>query len=473
MTLRLSVISEHGSRLGPHSTKVFGVHGGSIGRGADNEWILPDPERYLSGKHARVDFRAGAYVLVDTSSNGTYVNGAQAPLGKHNDYMLRDGDFVRLGEYELLVTIDKNNDFPPDADAIVAYDGLAPSAAAAKATANDLGAELDVSALLDSEDPLNSPMNAPMNVPMNAESGTRSRNSHGPSTTENWSAFPPTRSEPAEAESATPWHMMTRPLKMEQKPVMAAAAPDPAALPPVARAATAAHAQPLPVLFEDDAEVEVEAGVAAFCRGAGIDLRSFTGEARTAALQLAGQLLRECLSGLQDLTQSNRNDLHARFRVAPPPREASESPLNFARGMNDALIRLLTNPSTRAGSVEAIRDSFKELKAQNAASMSAMHAAFEAFLERVDPKELLERFEGTAKRGVFGSQNKGRYWDLYTEMFAGLVQRPTDGFPHAFAEAFVKTYEARLKALTPPRRSPFGADRNGTSGPDDRALGEL
>ena len=97
MTLRLSVVSEHGIRLGAQSTKVFGVHGGSIGRGTDNEWILPDPERYLSGKHARIDFRAGTYVLVDTSSNGTYVNGAQVPLGKYHDYVLRDGDYVRLG----------------------------------------------------------------------------------------------------------------------------------------------------------------------------------------------------------------------------------------------------------------------------------------------------------------------------------------------------------------------------------------
>jgi type VI secretion system FHA domain protein len=111
------------TRLGALSTKVFGVHGGSIGRGTDNEWILPDPERYLSGKHARVDFRAGNYVLVDTSSNGTYVNGAQVPLGKYHDYLLKDGDYVRLGEYELLVSIDKSNDFPPDQSAIVAYDG--------------------------------------------------------------------------------------------------------------------------------------------------------------------------------------------------------------------------------------------------------------------------------------------------------------------------------------------------------------
>jgi type VI secretion system FHA domain protein len=112
MTLRLSVVSEHGIHLGAQSTKAFGGHGGTIGRGTDNDWILPDPERYLSAKHARVDFRAGAYVLIDLSLNGTYVNGAEVPLGKHRDHILKDGDYVRVGGYDLYVSID-----PPQFDA--------------------------------------------------------------------------------------------------------------------------------------------------------------------------------------------------------------------------------------------------------------------------------------------------------------------------------------------------------------------
>src|ERR1700734_186850 len=167
MALRLRVVSEHSTRLGPLATKVFGVHGGTIGRATDNEWILPDPDRYLSGKHARVDFRAGTYVLVDTSSNGTYVNGAQVPLGKYHDYLLRDGDYIRLGEYELLVSIDKSNDFPPEESAIVAYDGATHSSAVKKSTANDLGADLDLSQLLEPSD-----LSA-------ADSGVRPRDAYG------------------------------------------------------------------------------------------------------------------------------------------------------------------------------------------------------------------------------------------------------------------------------------------------------
>ena len=54
----------------------------------------------------------------------------------------------------MLVSIDKGNDFPPDPDAVVAYDGQSPSSAVKKSTANDLGADLDLSQLLEPSDQL-------------------------------------------------------------------------------------------------------------------------------------------------------------------------------------------------------------------------------------------------------------------------------------------------------------------------------
>jgi type VI secretion system protein len=440
MTLRLSVVSEHGIRLGPQSTKVFGVHGGTIGRSTDNAWILPDPDRYLSGKHIRIDFRAGAYVLVDTSSNGTYVNGSQVPLGKYHDYVLKDGDYLRLGEYELLVTIDKSNDFPPDAAAIVAYDGQpGASAAVKKSTANDLGADLDLSSLLEPSD--------------SGARGVPARNAYGQSV----GAAPREPAAPPAESGGTPWHMMTRPLKVDAKAEAIAAAAAAASLRPQAPTLSP---PPGPALYEGDFDL----GLAAFCRGAGIDPRNISSGARDGALQLAGQLLREAVLGLMDLNQS-RNEFRNRFRMPPPPpSDGPESPLNFSHGVDEALLRLLTTSSTRPGSVDALRDNFKELKAQNAASLGASRAAFEEFIGRVDPKELEERFERATKRGVFGQQNKSKYWELYAEMFAGLTQRPPDGFPHVYTEAFAKAYEAKLKAAMPARRSPFAGDPSDSAG---------
>ena len=443
MALRLRVVSEHSTRLGAQSTKVFGVHGGTIGRATDNEWILPDPERYLSGKHARVDFRAGAYVLVDTSSNGTYVNGAQVPLGKYHDYALKDGDYIRLGEYELLVSIDKSNDFPPEEGAIVAYDGQTASSAIKKSTANDLGADLDLSQLLEPSD---------LSI---ADSGNRPRDSYG-------QPVPRREDKKVEAEgSATPWHMMTRPLKVEAQKLEAQKFES------VSQLSLSRSQTPAVALYEGDFDI----GLAAFCRGAGIEPRSISTEARGAALQLAGQLLREAVLGLMDLNQG-RSEFRNKFRIAAPAADGSESPLNFSKGVDEALVRLLTTLSTRAGSVEAIRDNFRELKTQNSATLVATRAAFEDFLSRVDPKELEERFERASKRGVFGGQNKAKYWDLYSELFAGLAQRPADGFPHLFTETFTKVFEAKVRALNPPRRGSFDTDPPEPADPDSQAVGD-
>jgi type VI secretion system protein ImpI/type VI secretion system protein len=237
--------------------------------------------------------------------------------------------------------------------------------------------------------------------------------------------------------------MMTRPVRVEP-------------IPAVTRSAG-------PALYEGDYDL----GLAAFCRGAGIDPRNITSEARGAALQLAGQLLRETVLGLMDLNHG-RNEFRNRFRMAGPPSDGPDSPLNLSKGVDEALVRLLTKLSTRSGSVEAVRDNFRELKAHNAATLASTRAAFEEFLSRVDPKELEDRFDRATKRSVFGSQNKGKYWDLYAEMFAGLSQRSADGFPHVFTEAFAKAYEAKVRALAPPRRAPF-ADRGDLADPTQAA----
>jgi len=328
-------------------------------------------------------------------------------LGKYHDYSLKDGDYIRLGEYELLVSIDQSNDFPPEESAIIAYDGQAPSSAIKKSTANDLGADLDLSQLLE-----------PSGLSI-SESGSRPRDLYGQS-------LPPLDQpgNSGETPGATPWHMMTRPLKVDTpKPsTVIENAPSPNLSRSVSIGAQSLAA-PSVALYEGDFDV----GLSAFCRGAGIEPRSVSTEARGAALQLAGQLLREAVLGLMDLNHG-RNEFRNKFRIPAPPADGPESPLNLSKGVDEALVRLLTNLSTRAGSVDAIRENFREHKAQNTAAMTAMRAAFEEFLSRLNPKELEERFERAGKRGVFGGQSKAKNWDLYAELFGGLAQRPPMGF---------------------------------------------
>jgi len=149
MALKLAIVSEQRAPLGARSSIVFGVGGGSIGRAHDNDWVLPDPERYLSAHHARVRFDDGAFQLYDTSTNGVYVNDHTEALGRRASHTLRDGDQLRLGTYQIAVSIDAEGHEAPEASAVFPVPAAAaPVAAAGHAGASDLGADLSMGDLL-------------------------------------------------------------------------------------------------------------------------------------------------------------------------------------------------------------------------------------------------------------------------------------------------------------------------------------
>src|SRR5262245_48522444 len=154
MALKLRVISDHYKALGKRSSRLFGVTGGRIGRAQDNDWILPDPDRYVSSHHAKVGFRSGQWILEDTSTNGVFINGSDTPASVAGVYALQDGDRLRLGDYEILVSIDERNDFPADATGQSPIPPkVKPGASASVPTlSEDLGEELDITDLL--SDPL-------------------------------------------------------------------------------------------------------------------------------------------------------------------------------------------------------------------------------------------------------------------------------------------------------------------------------
>ena len=80
----------------------------SIGRLDTCDWMLMDPDKYLSGMHVIIEERNNGYTLIDKSSNGVYINDAQEPVGKGNSIILHDGDMVYLGEYSIMATISAN-----------------------------------------------------------------------------------------------------------------------------------------------------------------------------------------------------------------------------------------------------------------------------------------------------------------------------------------------------------------------------
>src|SRR5262245_55065748 len=238
MALRLKIVSDNAASAGEHARWTFGVNGGRIGRNSSNDWVLRDPERYVSGRHAEIEHKGGVWLLRDTSTNGTYVNGSDEALGPDRLHQLSSGDRLRIGEYEIEVEITGGNDFP------------------ARETPPVGEADLDAS----------------FEVKSFISTGRRERAALGR----------------ARADAPAP--------RVPPPPAQPAAPPQ---VPP-ARASE---------------EQQLWPGLAALCRGAGIDPLSLPTEARAKALQQAGQLLRETLVGFTELART-RADFASEFAIS-------------------------------------------------------------------------------------------------------------------------------------------------------------
>jgi type VI secretion system FHA domain protein len=71
----------------------------NIGRGAENDWVLADPDRTLSKNHCRIDASDGGFMLTDLSTNGVFLAGAGQPVGRGRSCALEQGDSFMIGPY--------------------------------------------------------------------------------------------------------------------------------------------------------------------------------------------------------------------------------------------------------------------------------------------------------------------------------------------------------------------------------------
>jgi len=425
MTLRLRVVSDQRRSLADRSSAVFSVEGGTIGRSADNDWVLPDPLRYVSAHHARVQFREGHFYLQDVSTNGVYVNDDMEPLSKRGSsgYRLVNGDVLRIGEYHIVAALEAQR-----AAAAAAQED--PAAAAVPTSIHSLRSldrspERDIGAVLNLDDLL---------VPYPRRDPVLPVNAYG------------------QAVESAP----VRALAEEVPLIEAEAAPAAAGAPPADPEAQA-HNERMARLAEAVARepksgngvmalADVHSGLDAFCRGAGIDIEKLPADAQSRLLHLAGRLFRETLVGLKDVERTRANTRN-RYRIETPPREPDDPRPSLADSMvEDLLVELFVqHEDRRLDSVQWLREVVGEAKQHEQATSQATRAAFVEFLGRLDPAELEARFERAARRGKARSADKAQYWELFVNFYRNLIEMPADHLPHTFVEAFGSAYREALK----------------------------
>jgi type VI secretion system protein len=426
--LRLRIVSDQRRTLADRSTAIFSVEGGTIGRSADNDWVLPDPMRYVSAHHARVQFREGHFYLQDVSTNGVYVNDDMEPIAKRGSsgYRLENGDIIRMGQYQIVAALEMRAAQEDAVDAV-------PTSIHALRTLGRPG-ERDIGAPLNLGELLTPAIDLDPVLPVTAYGQAVNSGSVRRLARDEDSGELALHEEAADPDSAT------------ANDAAALAADDSGSLAQrMARLAAAVGREPrngAGVIGLD----EVHTGLDAFCRGAGVDPAALPADAQGRLLHLAGRLFREALVGFKDLERT-RTETRNRYRIElPPPEHDDPRPSLANSAVEDLLIALFVqHEGRRLDSVQWLREAIAEAKLHEKAQAQATRAAFIEFLDRLDPAELEARFERAARRGKARSADKEHYWELFTTFYRNLIEMPADHLPHTFVEAFAAAYREALK----------------------------
>lgn len=438
--------------------------GGSLGRAPGNTCVLPDPDRFISGRHAAISFKSGKFIITDTSTNGLYFEGNLNPLGRDNSAELADGQRLVLGDYTLEVTIEDEplpmGSSPFD---VTEKPATADPFAAKPATKDNFFAEQEKKApppWQTDEPALASGPSQGSNDFFSSPAGTDSQQDKftGASAPDNV----PSDNQFFSAPDSIPedWDILSdsEPAsdKPEPAPIPPKEAPPQPAPPPVQepQAPTESFAVPAPGASSPPrTQAPTPSGAfSSFVKGADIEQLNIPQSSADNAMQLSGELLRTALEGLMQMLRA-RSEVKSEFRMQQTTIRAVENnPLKFSVSVDDALKQMLqpTNPAYLPPK-EALNEALDDIEAHQLAVMAGIQAALSAMLKRFDPQALQQHFEQKSGRSLLESK-KAWYWEQYEEKYQKILAEAEDSFQELFGEAFSKAYEEQVEKLSVSRK---------------------
>ncbi len=402
----------------------------TIGRGSECDWVLPDPDKILSKQHCRIEARDDAWLVIDSSSNGTLLNGRAAESGL--PYPLRAGDRLTLGGYEI--------EFRPEAaitDAADAPTRLALPPGPFRETAGDERLTGDPFQREDS-DPLEtaSPSVAlPRDLNALLEDGERVP--EGPfSVADQISDLEAHFTPPRQSLDLLPedWDA-------DDAPASTAAAESPAPTQP-------APGDPPSIL---DADLGVATGrasatgFAAFLSGARVRFEAPADA--DAALYQIGAAFRSVVSGLRQ-SMIARAAVKREFRIGQTMiRPAGNNPLKFSADDDDALAALLgIGRQSSVPAADALAEALRDIRLHELATAAALQSAVRDLLAQIAPERLMRG----VRQGPLDDllrRRKQMAWDSYVLRHAEVTQALGDDFDTVFGRSFARAYEAALDTI--------------------------
>lgn len=496
MSLWLTIVSYHKITPGQCSEQQLEQGMLAIGRGADNDWVLADPERLVSTRHCTIQFKDGRYYLTDCSTNGVELVRAGVRLRRGNSELLNDGEVIRIGEYEIQARVDLSVSVaglePVAGENFGGFEALlrnqTPPPAPYEQTPNAApfsGAQFDSKpGLFDflTPPPIPAPTQ-PDHVPADRHD-FRAPMPFAPVTNEPRTPTPPPAPvvQPPVGNLAIPenWDLLAEaplaepelaanpfegmnvaqvdfPNSFTPAPPLDLAKPEPLAPPlselppfvaPPALPEPPAMPKPPQPPYEPAPSVEL---LQAFLRGAGLDKLHLDTAQAAAQMESIGRSYRLMVEGMIDVLRA-RTSLKSEFRMAQTMiRPVENNPLKFAPNADEALLLLLRHGNqTFMAPEQAVTDSFHDLKAHQLAVMAGVEAALKHVIARFEPAELEGRLnKSNGISALFGSK-QAQHWQRFIELYASISREAEEDFQDLFGREFSRAYEQHSARLRRP-----------------------
>jgi type VI secretion system protein len=406
----------------------------TIGRGADNELVLPDPERQLSKNHCVITFDGNAGWIVDTSTNGVFINENPDRLPRDVPTPLAEGNVLRLGGYQITVA--------------------AVSPAISTGSLNGEGSTRSAH----DDGPFGDPLASPPTTSMRA----RGEGALGPVIPEDFDLFglkdnPPKWQGPSQPDHTPAEQVFFTPPRVTREKI-----PDDWDLSSSSGGARTVELRPAqpdlvepardlprPLPIGGVREISPDAGINAFLKAVGLSGTALSESERLRVMQVAGDVLVAMIKGLSEILAS-RASTKQEFRIERTMIEAARNnPLKFADSPSEAMRALLLGRMQGfLSGREAVDQAIGDIKSHELAMVAGMQMALATVIARFDPRQLEKRLDQRSLiEGILPAARKARNWELFTALYKEIATELEEDFQKAFGAEFARAYSKQTERL--------------------------
>ncbi len=446
MQLKISIVSAPQSAIDDPTDWSFEQLPVSVGRSTNCDVVLPDNEKHVSSRHAEFSLIDKVLTVTDISSNGVFVNGSTAALGRGNSMGLSSGDTLQMGGF--VIDVELRTSIPTPHNHGDPFNQPFPDSATPAST----GDHDPFDGLADlSPQPQN---NRDQHIDRLEDIGI------GPSA---WDSDPITTDDPfadlSDNGAQTPVTPAQQPSPVSTgdddwagwlgelpddppQPQTPSPGAPPAEKPRLATDEAGYNTPGRPAAESDELNILLQA--------AGLDPQTFSHIDRQSLAAHIGKILNRSTQGMMLLLRSRdeiKNAMRADVTLLAP---SGNNPLKFSISVEAALESLM-KPSAQSGfddAEKAIDKGLQDIKVHQLAMLEAMRSALDIALSQFDPEQLEQN---ARKSHPLASSlplaKQAKLWEEFQTQYSLIKREAVDDFSDLFGRELRKAYESSVEQL--------------------------